>query len=89
MVLFPEKDTRKPQRASSSDKPIPVKIFEGFFELAKILTGIGLSEEEARCSLRVSFSGGNTIEDVDLFLKEFSIAYQGLYPTFREKYSRN
>ena len=56
---------------------------------SKILTGIGLSEEEARCSLRVSFSGNNTIEDVDLFLKEFSIAYQCLYPTFREKYSRN
>ena len=56
---------------------------------SKILTGIGLSEEEARCSLRLSFSGNNTIEDVDLFLKEFSIAYQGLYPTFREKYSRN
>ena len=56
---------------------------------SKILTGIGLSEEEARCSLRVSFSGNNTIEDVDLFLKEFSIAYQGLYPTFREKHSRN
>ena len=34
MVLFPEKDNRKLQRASSSDKPIPVKIFEGFFELA-------------------------------------------------------
>jgi cysteine desulfurase len=56
---------------------------------SKILTGIGLSEEEARCSLRLSFSGNNTIEDVDLFLKEFSIAYQCLYPTFREKYSRN
>jgi len=56
---------------------------------SKILTGIGLSEEEARCSLRLSFSGNNTIEDVDLFLKEFSIAYQYLYPTFREKNSRN
>jgi len=56
---------------------------------SKILTGIGLSEEEARCSLRLSFSGNNTIEDVDLFLKEFSIAYQCLYPIFREKYSRN
>jgi cysteine desulfurase len=56
---------------------------------SKILTGIGLSEEEARCSLRVSFSGSNTIEDVDLFLKEFSIAYQRLYPTFRQKYSGN
>ena len=34
MVLFPEKEIRKLQRASSSDKPIPVKIFEGFFEFA-------------------------------------------------------
>ena len=56
---------------------------------SKILTGIGLSEEEARCSLRVSFSGNNTIEEVDLLLKEFSIAYQALYPTFKDKYSRN
>ena len=56
---------------------------------SKILTGIGLSEEEARCSLRVSFSGNNTVEDIDLFVKEFSRVYQGLYPTFQEKYSRN
>ena len=56
---------------------------------SKILTGIGLSEEEARCSLRVSFSGNNTVEDIDLFIKEFSRVYQGLYPTFQEKYSTN
>ena len=56
---------------------------------SKILTGIGLSEEEARCSLRVSFSGNNTIEDVDVFLKEFSRAYKSLYPTFSGKPTRH
>ena len=56
---------------------------------SKILTGIGLSEEEARCSLRVSFSGNNTTEDVDLFLREFSRAYQNLHPTFSGKPARN
>jgi len=54
-------------------------------EPSKILTGIGLSEEEARCSLRISFSGNNTSEDVDIFLKEFIKAYEMLYPTFKEK----
>ena len=54
-------------------------------EPSKILTGIGLSEEEARCSLRISFSGSNTVEDVDLFLKEFAKAYETLYSTFNEK----
>ena len=49
---------------------------------SKILIGIGLSEENARCSLRISFSGNNTIEDVDIFLEEFSKAYRKLYLTF-------
>lgn len=49
---------------------------------SRILTGIGLSVEEARCSLRVSFSRHNTLEEVDVFLKEFSSAYEFLYPTF-------
>ena len=49
---------------------------------SKILVGIGLSEEEARCSLRISFSGNNTIKDIDVFLEEFSCAYKSLYPTF-------
>ena len=49
---------------------------------SKILMGIGLSEEEARCSLRISFSGNNTIKDIDVFLEEFSSAYKSLYPTF-------
>ncbi len=54
-------------------------------EPSKILTGIGLTEEEARCSLRVSFSRQNTLEEVDIFLQEFSRAYQSLYPTFCKK----
>lgn len=49
---------------------------------SRILTGIGLSKEEARCSLRISFSRQNTVEEVDVFLKEFSRAYELLYPTF-------
>jgi len=52
---------------------------------SKILIGIGLSEEDARCSLRISFSGNNTIEDVDVFLKEFAKAYRKLYLTFSTK----
>ena len=55
---------------------------------SRILTGIGLSEDEARCSLRVSFSRNNTIEDVDFFIKEFSSAYQKLYSTFQKKSGR-
>lgn len=54
-------------------------------EPSKILTGIGLSEQEAYCSLRISFSGNNTVEDVDLFLKEFARIYETLYPIFKEK----
>lgn len=49
---------------------------------SRILTGIGLSKEEARCSLRISFSRQNIVEEVDVFLKEFSRAYELLYPTF-------
>jgi len=51
-------------------------------EPSRILTGIGLSVEEARCSLRISFGRQNTLEEVDQFLKEFSVAYNALYPTF-------
>ena len=54
-------------------------------EPSKILTGIGLSEEEARCSLRISFSKTNTVEEVDRFLEEFAQAYEVLYPTFHNK----
>jgi cysteine desulfurase len=54
-------------------------------EPSKILTGIGLSEEEARCSLRISFSKTNTVEEVDRFLEEFAQAYEVLFPTFHNK----
>ncbi len=54
-------------------------------EPSKILMGIGLSEEQARCSLRISFSLNNTIEEVDKFLEAFGEAYQRLYPTFLQK----
>ncbi len=54
-------------------------------EPSKILTGIGRTVEEARCSLRVSFGRQNTIEEVDRFLHEFAGAYEALYPTFHGK----
>ncbi len=54
-------------------------------EPSQILKGIGLSDEEARCSLRVSFSINNTIDQVDMFLKEFAVAYENLYSTFKGK----
>jgi len=54
-------------------------------EPSKILTGIGRTVEEARCSLRVSFGRQNTIEEVDRFLHEFGKAYEALYTTFLKK----
>ncbi len=54
-------------------------------EPSKILRGIGCSEEEALCSLRVSFSRQNTEQEIDIFLREFRQAYQSLYPAFRSR----
>lgn len=54
-------------------------------EPSKILTGIGLSEEEARCSLRISFGRQNTVNEVNIFLEEFARAYASLHPTFCRK----
>jgi len=54
-------------------------------EPSKILMGIGLSEEQARCSLRISFSRNNTTNEIDQFLEAFEEAYQTLYPTFLQK----
>jgi cysteine desulfurase len=54
-------------------------------EPSKILTGIGRTVEEARCSLRISLGRQNTIEEVDRFLDAFGEAYEFLYPTFRMK----
>ena len=52
---------------------------------SRILMGIGLNEEQARCSLRVSFSHNNTTDEIDQFLEAFAEAYQALYPTFLHK----
>ena len=54
-------------------------------EPSKILIGIGLSKEEARCSLRISFGPDNTVAEIDLFLREFALAYNSLYPSFSKK----
>jgi len=54
-------------------------------EPSKILTGIGLTPEEARCSLRISFGSQNTIADVDAFVETFGEAYRQLYSTFNRK----
>ena len=54
-------------------------------EPSKILTGIGLTPEEARCSLRISFGPQNTLADVDAFLEAFGDAYRQLFSTFNRK----
>jgi cysteine desulfurase len=54
-------------------------------EPSRILMGIGLSEQQARCSLRISFSRTNTADEIDQFLLAFGSAYQSLYPTFLQK----
>ena len=56
-------------------------------EPSRILTGIGLSAEEARCSLRISFGRQNTLSDVERFLEEFSRVYNSLFSTFRKNKS--
>ena len=52
---------------------------------SRILKGIGLSDEQARCSLRVSFSRNNTMEEIDHFLDAFENVYKTLYPSFLKK----
>jgi cysteine desulfurase len=54
-------------------------------EPSKILTGIGLTPEDARCSLRISFGSHNTLADVDAFVATFGEAYSQLYSTFNRK----
>ncbi|MDH5762805.1 MAG: cysteine desulfurase [Nitrospinota bacterium] len=54
-------------------------------EPSKVLTGIGLTPEDARCSLRISFGHQNTIADIDAFLEAFGEAYRQLYSTFNRK----
>jgi cysteine desulfurase len=55
---------------------------------SKILLGLGLSTNEARCSLRISFGPENQLEEVDSFIKEFDRVYKALYPVFRDKKGR-
>ena len=55
---------------------------------SKILLGLGLSTNEARCSLRISFGPENKLEEVDYFIKEFDRVYKALYPVFRDKKGR-
>lgn len=57
-------------------------------EPSKILMGMGLTEEQARCSLRVSFSRTNTVDEIDKFLNAFAEAYQKLLPTFKDRVFR-
>lgn len=54
-------------------------------EPSKILLGMGCSEEEALCSLRLSFGADNTVYQVETFLKEFRQAWVSLYPAFRSR----
>jgi cysteine desulfurase len=54
-------------------------------EPSKILIGIGLTPEEARCSLRISFGPQNTSADIDAFLEAFGEAYRQLFSTFNRK----
>ncbi len=54
-------------------------------EPSKILMGIGLTPEEARCSLRISFGPQNTVSDVDAFLEAFGEAYRQLFASFNRK----
>ena len=54
-------------------------------EPSKILTGMGLTEEQARCSLRVSFSKDNKLDEMDIFLHAFKKAYQKLLPIFKKR----
>jgi cysteine desulfurase len=51
-------------------------------EPSKILMGIGLTEEQARCSLRISFSRNNNFDEIDKFLQALKSSYQVLLSTF-------
>ncbi len=55
---------------------------------SEILLGLGLSAQEARCSLRISFGPENSLEEVDYFIKEFERVYKALYPAFCDKKDR-
>ena len=54
-------------------------------EPSKVLMGMGLTKEQARCSLRVSFSQDNTITEIEKFVNAFAEAYKILLPTFKDR----
>ena len=54
-------------------------------EPSKILMSMGLTEEQARCSLRISFSKNNNVAEIDKFLSVFSESYYKLFPTFSKR----
>ena len=51
-------------------------------EPSKILMGIGLTEEQARCSLRISFSQNNNFDEIDSFLRALKSSYEVLLSLF-------
>ena len=51
-------------------------------EPSKILMGIGLTEEQARCSLRISFSQNNNFDEIDSFLRALKSSYEVLLSFF-------
>jgi cysteine desulfurase len=44
--------------------------------------GIGLTEEQARCSLRISFSQNNNFDEIDSFLRALKSSYEVLLSLF-------
>ena len=57
-------------------------------EPSRILTTMGISPEEARCSLRISFGRDNKVDDVDCFVEAFGKVYEKLFPAFIRKGGR-
>ncbi len=58
-------------------------------EPSKILIGIGLSPQEARCSLRISFNRNNTIQEIDKFIVQFAKFYDELFSLFKQHASHS
>ena len=54
-------------------------------EPSKILMGMGLTKEQARCSLRVSFSQTKNVKEIEKFIHAFAEAYQTLLPSFKDR----
>ncbi|AAY61697.1 cysteine desulfurase family protein [Rickettsia felis] len=47
----------------------------GKISKSHVLTNMGMSEEEAKSSIRISLSHANTIEDIEVFIKAFEEIY--------------